>query len=76
MPKTTVVDKDKALAELREARASLRALEADLDAARSRQGIAALAAQEAGATLTEIGDALGLSKQRAFDLIVTAKAAR
>lgn len=73
MATQTTDEKAAALKRLRDARRKMTRVQGTLEDARSTQGEAAVAAQAAGATLTEIGDALGLSKQRAFDLIAAAK---
>lgn len=71
MPKTA--SKAEALEALTAARAELAEATDEIEDARDAQGKAAVAAKEAGATYTEIGEALGLSKQRAFDLVKAAE---
>ena len=73
MTTTTVDAKDAALDHLRAVRATLKEREDALEDARESQGAAAVAAIEAGATYEEVGDALGLSKQRAHDLVKAAR---
>lgn len=66
---TDKTDKAAALRALRKARKALIRAESAVDDRRDTQGAAASAAVQAGATYEEVGEAMGLSKQRAHDIV-------